>query len=146
MNDKQKKALEGYNHFISLRSHNLELGTIDDIAKLLNISTNYIGEAGRVTENINKLSNIINSVVDDIDNMQTQLSNVDGKLANLGGFVQDSLKAISMLEQKTKELGIDYKSIKGVTELLKAIDESKKFTDKLKQAQKVGVEVLKKIK
>jgi hypothetical protein len=31
MNDKQKKALEGYNHFISLRSHNVELGIIDEL-------------------------------------------------------------------------------------------------------------------
>ena len=134
------------NDKIELSSIEVKLGTIDDIAKLLNISTNYIGEASRVTENINKLWDVINSVVDDIDNMQTQLSNVDGKLANLGGFVQDSLKTISTLEQKAKELGIDYKTIKGVPELLKAIDESKKFSDKLKQSQKIGIEVLKKIK
>lgn len=45
MNDKQKKALEGYNHYISLRSHNVELGIIDEL-KASNAEVSARLEAG----------------------------------------------------------------------------------------------------
>jgi SMC interacting uncharacterized protein involved in chromosome segregation len=88
MNDKQKKALEGYNHFISLRSHNLELGLVDEIKAGLQQYTALKGGIDKVKNNaktaVIKYSDSVKVAAQNANKVIASIVELDKKAKDLG--------------------------------------------------------------
>jgi Trm5-related predicted tRNA methylase len=105
MNDKQKKALEGYNHFISLRSHNLELATFAD---LINRRAEII-QKYNYTDELNKLKMAIDTRTSNFIRLNSELEVMLKKLIDLGiNDRSDELKKIIALNKESITSGSNY--------------------------------------
>ena len=124
----------------------VELGLVDDVSDALNSGNKGYQDALRINDNITKLYNKLYSVVDDIEDMETQLSNIKSAENGLGYALQVYKKTVPQIEKQAKDLGISPKEIKGYSEIQKMSDKWEKQFKELESSKKSGENILSKIK
>lgn len=129
-----------------LASQKVELALVDDLSKLISLNPNYVDRAVRINNNVESLFKVLNGIMDEIENMQTQLSNIDGAKNALGANAQDINNVISKIQTQVKDLGLDINSIKGYNEALNIVKTNNSLMNSLEQSRKVGNNVLSQLK
>lgn len=125
-----------------LAKHEVELGLVDDLTKLIQNNTKSTDNANRLIDNVSALFKVLNGIKDEIDSMKIQLSNIEGAKASLGFNNQEINKIISQVETQVKQLGLDVKGIKGYSTALEIIKTNNSLTKELDFSKKVAEKIL----
>lgn len=123
MNDKQKKALEGYNHFISLRSHNLELANLQDVDSFLAAANKeQLDATSELTKAKQMLTGIVNKFIAATTNYNSALKVADDiakQVKSLGlDMPPDLAKKQSFLKEKSKSISKEFVRIRAIEKSL----------------------------
>ena len=129
-----------------LASQKVELALTDDLTKLIAQNKNAVSEASRFIDNMQVTWQKLNSVIDDIDNMQSYIKSSPGAKNLLGFQNQEFNKILSQIDLQAKGLGLDAKSVKGYSEAKDLIKSNEKYMQKLEQSKIVGEKVLSELK
>lgn len=125
-----------------LAKHEVELGLVDDLTKLIQSNSKPTENANRLIDNVSSLFKVLNGIKDEIDSMKIQLSNIEGAKASLGGSSQDINKIILQVETQVKQLGLDVKGIKGYSTALEIIKTNNSLIKELDFSKKVAEKIL----
>jgi hypothetical protein len=131
---------------VKLDSQLVELGLIDDLNKLISTNKNAVSEANRFISNITITWNKLNSVLDDIDDMQSYVKSAPSAKNLLAYNNQEINKILTQMESQAKSLGLDAKSIKGYSEAKTTVEKNLTFIKDLEQSKTVGEKVLSQLK
>ena len=129
-----------------LASQKVELALTDDLTKLIAQNKNAVSEASRFIDNMQVTWQKLNSVIDDIDNMQSYIKSSTGAKNLLGFQNQEFNKILSQIDLQAKSLGLDSKSVKGYLEAKDLIKLNEKYMKELEQSKIVGEKVLSQLK
>ena len=129
-----------------LASQKVELALTDDLTKLVGSNKNAISEASRFIDNMQVTWQKLNSVIDDIDNMQSYIKSSPGAKNALGFQNQEFNKILSQIDSQAKSLGLDAKSVKGYSEAKDLIKLNEKYMKELEHSKIVGEKVLSQLK
>ena len=129
-----------------LASQKVELALTDDLTKLVANNKNAVSEASRFIDNMQVTWQKLNSVIDDIDNMQSYIKSSTGAKNLLGFQNQEFNKILSQIDLQAKSLGLDSKSVKGYLEAKDLIKLNEKYMKELEQSKIVGEKVLSQLK
>ena len=129
-----------------LAKHEVNLALTDDLTKLIAQNKNAVSEASRFIDNMQVTWQKLNSVIDDIDNMQSYIKSSPGAKNLLGFQNQEFNKILSQIDLQAKGLGLDAKSVKGYSEAKDLIKSNEKYMQKLEHSKIVGEKVLSELK
>jgi hypothetical protein len=131
---------------IKLAKHEVELGLVDDLIKLVSSNKNAISEASRYIDNVKITWQKLYSVKDEVDNMNSYIKNIPSAKNELGFNNQEINKILSKIELQSKELGVDAKNVKGYLDAQKEIEKNNEYIKQLEQQKSIGEKILSELK
>jgi len=130
---------------VNLKAEIIALNIVKDLAKVSNTLRNAVGEADRVSSNMYARRNDVEQAIDVINDLRGDFRQSEGKIANLGGSLDDLVKLSDKLEASAKQLGVNPMDIEGVKEALKIQSDGMDVLKEIKAEQKRTESTLKKI-
>jgi hypothetical protein len=125
-----------------LASHEVELGLVEDLNKLVSTNKNAISEASRYIDNVKTTWQKLYSIKDEIDNMNSYIKSIPSAKNELGFNNQEINKILSKIELQSKDLGVDAKNVKGYLEAQKEIEKNNEYIKQLEQQKSIGEKIL----
>jgi hypothetical protein len=129
-----------------LASHEVELGLVEDLNKLVSTNKNAISEASRYIDNVKTTWQKLYSIKDEIDNMNSYIKSIPSAKNELGFNNQEINKILSKIELQSKDLGVDAKNVKGYLEAKKEIEKNNEYIKQLEQQKSIGEKILSELK
>jgi methyl-accepting chemotaxis protein len=129
-----------------LASHEIELGLVEDLNKLVSTNKNAISEASRYIDNVKTTWQKLYSIKDEIDNMNSYIKSIPSAKNELGFNNQEINKILSKIELQSKDLGVDAKNVKGYLEAQKEIEKNNEYIKQLEQQKSIGEKILSELK
>jgi len=130
----------------NLSTHEVELGLVEDLNKLVSSNKNAISEASRYIDNVKITWQKLYSIKDEIDNMNSYIKSIPGAKNELGFNNQEINKILSKIELQSKDLGVDAKNVKGYLEAQKEIEKNNEYIKQLEQQKSIGEKILSELK
>jgi DNA repair ATPase RecN len=130
----------------NLASHEVELGLVEDLNKLVSTNKNAISEASRYIDNVKTTWQKLYSIKDEIDNMNSYIKSIPSAKNELGFNNQEINKILSKIELQSKDLGVDAKNVKGYLEAQKEIEKNNEYIKQLEQQKSIGEKILSELK
>jgi hypothetical protein len=130
----------------NLSTHEVELGLVEDLNKLVSTNKNAISEASRYIDNVKTTWQKLYSIKDEIDNMNSYIKSIPSAKNELGFNNQEINKILSKIELQSKDLGVDAKNVKGYLEAQKEIEKNNEYIKQLEQQKSIGEKILSELK
>jgi hypothetical protein len=131
---------------INLSTHEIELGLVEDLNKLVSTNKNAISKASRYIDNVKITWQKLYSIKDEIDNMNSYIKSIPSAKNELGFNNQEINKILSKIELQSKDLGVDVKNVKGYLEAQKEIEKNNEYIKQLEQQKSIGEKILSELK
>jgi CII-binding regulator of phage lambda lysogenization HflD len=131
---------------VKLGKHEVELGLVEDLIKLVSSNKNAISEASRYIDNVKITWQKLYSIKDEIDNMNSYIKSIPSAKNELGFNNQEINKILSKIELQSKELGVDAKNVKGYLDAQKEIEKNNEYIKQLEQQKSSGEKILSELK